>query len=98
MPTLLKEWNDHERNPDESPTRTGTGMPPPVAQSAVRGLGQELLTGLGQQNWSSKQSMSIKELQLESLSIDNPHDAEGLRQAIAQAVIRAIVQKTKSRR
>ena len=76
----------------------GQGIPPPVAQSAVRGLGQELLTGLGQQNWSSKQSMSIQELQLGSLSIDNPLDAEGLRQAIAQAIIRAIAQKTESRR
>ena len=76
----------------------GQGIPPPVAQSAVRGLGQELLTGLAQQNWSSKQSMSIKELQLGSLSIDNPLDAEGLRQAIAQAIIRAIAQKTESRR
>lgn len=75
----------------------GEGIPPPVAQSAVQGLGQELLTRLGQQNWSSEQSRSIKELQLGSLSIDNPHDAEGLRQAIAQAIIRAVVSKTDRR-
>jgi hypothetical protein len=71
---------------------------PPVAQSAVQGLGQELLAGLGQQNWSSAQSAPIRDLYLGTLAVKNPHDAGQLRQAIAQAVIQAIVTKTGIRR
>lgn len=70
------------------------GISPPVAQSAVQGLGQELLAGLGQQNWSSGQSVPIGDLHLGTLPVKNPQDAGQLRQAIAQAVIQAIVTKT----
>ena len=76
----------------------GQGIPPPVAQSAVQGLGQELLAGLGQQNWSSGQPVPIRELHLGTVPVKNPQDAGQLRQAIAQALIQAIVTKTGIRR
>lgn len=72
----------------------GQGIAPPVAQSAVQGLGQELLAGLGQQNWTSRQPVSLGNLDLGTLQVKNPQDASQLRQAITQAVIEAIVMKT----
>lgn len=76
----------------------GQGIASSVAQSAVQGLGQDLVAGLGQQNWTSRGPVSLGNLDLGILQVKNPQDANQLRQAITQAVIQAIVSKTGVRR
>jgi hypothetical protein len=76
----------------------GQGIPPQSAQSAVQGLGQDLLARLGPQNWSSGQTAPIGDLHLGTVQVKNPQDVSELRQAIAQTVIQAIVSQTGVRR
>lgn len=75
------------------------GVAPPVAQSAVQGLGQELLTGLAQQRdaLGVRQRIQIDDLNLERLRVSNTQDANQLRQAIAASVLRAIARSASAK-
>lgn len=74
------------------------GVAAPIAQSAVQGLGQELLTGLAQQRDSlgARQRIQIDNLNLGTLQVSNPQDTNQLRQAIAASVLRAITANLKT--
>jgi hypothetical protein len=71
------------------------GIAPPMAQAAVQGLGQELLTGLAQQRDALKQGQSIQmgDLNLGRIRVTNGQDARQLRDAIAASVLGAIAKR-----
>jgi hypothetical protein len=73
------------------------GIAPSVAQAAVQGLGQQLLTRLASQRdgWKPGQSIQIGDLNLGTIRVSKSQDAGELRNAIAASVLGAIATNRK---
>ena len=67
------------------------GIAPPVAQAAVQGLGQELLTRLARRDaLKPGQNIQIGDLNLGTIRVSKSQDVGQLRDAIAASVLEAI--------